>query len=126
MSENEIATKVIGLAIGVHKILGPGLLKSAYKECLYFKIVQSGLSVIKEKPLPLVFEEVKLDCSYRIDLVVMNKLVVEIKCIDKLADIHTSQTLTYLKLGEYKLGLLINFNELLLKNGIKRIINGPL
>lgn len=126
MSENEIATKVIGLAIGVHKILGPGLLKSAYKECLYFKIVQSGLSVIKEKPLPLVFEEVKLDCSYRIDLVVMNKLVVEIKCIDKLADIHTSQTLTYLKLGEYKLGLLINFNELLLKNGIKRIINGSL
>lgn len=126
MSENEIATKVIGLAIGVHKILGPGLLESAYKECLYFKIVQSGLSVIKEKPLPLVFEEVKLDCSYRIDLVVMNKLVVEIKCIDKLADIHTSQTLTYLKLGEYKLGLLINFNELLLKNGIKRIINGSL
>lgn len=126
MSENEIATKVIGLAIGVHKILGPGLLESAYKECLYFKIVQSGLSVIKEKPLPLIFEEVKLDCSYRIDLVVMNKLVVEIKCIDKLADIHTSQTLTYLKLGEYKLGLLINFNELLLKNGIKRIINGSL
>ncbi len=126
MSENEIATKVIGLALGVHKILGPGLLESAYKECLYFKIVQSGLSVIKEKPLPLIFEEVKLDCSYRIDLVVMNKLVIEIKCIDKLADIHTSQTLTYLKLGEYKLGLLINFNELLLKNGIKRIINGPL
>ena len=126
MSENEIATKVIGLAIGVHKILGPGLLESAYKECLYFKIVQSGLSVIKEKPLPLIFEEVKLDCSYRIELVVMNKLVVEIKCIDKLADIHTSQTLTYLKLGEYKLGLLINFNELLLKNGIKRIINGSL
>ncbi len=126
MSENEIATKVIGLAIGVHKILGPGLLESAYKECLYFKIVQSGLRVIKEKPLPLIFEEVKLDCSYRIDLVVMNKLVVEIKCIDKLADIHTSQTLTYLKLGEYKLGLLINFNELLLKNGIKRIINGSL
>ena len=126
MSENEIATKVIGIAIGVHKILGPGLLESAYKECLYFKIVQSGLSVIKEKPLPLIFEEVKLDCSYRIDLVVMNKLVIEIKCIDKLADIHTSQTLTYLKLGEYKLGLLINFNELLLKNGIKRIINGSL
>ena len=72
MSENEIATKVIGIAIGVHKILGPGLLESAYKECLYFKIVQSGLSVIKEKPLPLIFEEVKLDCSYRIDLVVMN------------------------------------------------------
>ena len=126
MSENEIATKVIGIAIGVHKIIGPGLLESAYKECLYFKIVQSGLSVIKEKPLPLIFEEVKLDCSYRIDLVVMNKLVIEIKCIDKLADIHTSQTLTYLKLGEYKLGLLINFNELLLKNGIKRIINGSL
>jgi GxxExxY protein len=126
MNENEIATKVIGLAIGIHKILGPGLLESVYKECLFFKIIQSGIYVEKEKPLPLTFEKVRLDCGYRIDLLAMNKLVIEIKCIDKLADIHIAQTLTYLKLGEYKLGLLINFNEILLKNGIRRIINGTL
>ncbi len=123
MTENEIANKVIGIAIDVHKALGPGLLESAYKECLYYKIAQSGLHVEKEKPMPLIFENVKLDCSYRIDLLVENKLVIELKAVDALNDVHLAQILTYLKLGGFKLGLLINFNVSLLKNGIKRVIN---
>lgn len=124
MTENEIANKVIGIAIDVHKALGPGLLESAYKECLHYKIVESGLFVEKEKPMPLIFEEVKLDCGYRIDLLVERKLVIELKSVDALNDIHLAQTLTYLKLGDYKLGLLINFNVLLLKSGLKRVVNG--
>jgi len=124
MTENEISSNIIGIAIEVHKALGPGLLESAYKECLYYKIGQSGLMVEKEKPMPLIFEEVKLDCGYRIDLLVERKLVIEIKSVDALNDIHLAQTLTYLKLGNYKLGLLINFNVVLLKTGIKRVVNG--
>jgi len=123
MTENEIANKIIGLSINVHKALGPGLLESAYKECLYYNIVQSGLYVEKEKPMPLIFEEVKLDCGYRIDLLVENKVVIELKAVEALNDVHLAQILTYLKLGNFKLGLLINFNVSLLKNGIKRVIN---
>jgi len=126
MTENEIANKVIGLAIEVHSALGPGLLESAYHECLYYKIGKAGLKVEKEKPMPLIFEEVKLECGYRIDLLVENKLVIEIKSVEVLNDVHLAQTLTYMKLGNYKLGLLINFNVALLKNGIKRVINGAL
>jgi GxxExxY protein len=124
MTENEIANKVIGIAIEVHKALGPGLLESAYKECMYYKIGKSGLFIEKEKPMPLIFEEVKLDCGYRMNLLVEKKLVIEIKSVDALNDIHLAQTLTYLKLGNYKLGLLINFNVVLLKDGIKRVVNG--
>jgi GxxExxY protein len=123
MTENEISTKIIGLAIDVHKVLGPGLLESAYKESLFYMINKHGLKVEKEKVMPLVFEEIKLDCGYRIDLLVENKLVIEIKSVDCLNDIHLAQTLTYLKLGNYKLGLLINFNEVLLKKGVRRIVN---
>jgi len=123
MTDNEIANKVIGIAIEVHKALGPGLLESAYKECLFYKIKESGLWVEKEKPMPLIFEEVKLDCGYRIDLLVENKVVIELKSVDALNDVHLAQILTYLKLGNYKLGLLINFNVVLLKNGIKRVVN---
>jgi GxxExxY protein len=126
MIENDISTRVIGLAIEVHKALGPGLLESAYKECLYYKILQSGLYVEKEKPMPLIYEDVKLDVGYRIDLLVESKLVVEIKSVDSLNDVHVAQTLTYIKLGKYKLGLLINFNVVMLKDGIKRVINGNL
>jgi GxxExxY protein len=126
MTENEIANKVIGLAIEVHSALGPGLLESAYQECLFYKIGKSGLRVEKEKPMPLVFEDVKLECGYRIDLLVENKLVIEIKSVEALNDVHLAQTLTYMKLGDYKLGLLINFNVALLKTGIKRVINGTL
>ena len=126
MTENEIAQKVIGLAIEVHRALGPGLLESAYKECLYYKMVESKLRVQKEKPMPLVFEGVQLECGYKIDLLVENKLVIEIKSVEALNDVHLAQTLTYMKLGNYKLGLLINFNVALLKHGIRRVINGHL
>ena len=124
MSENELSHKVIGLALAVHTALGPGLLESAYKACLFYKLQQSGLYVEVEKPMPLVFEEVRLDCGYRIDLLIENKLLIELKSVDALHDVHLAQTLTYLKLGNYKLGLLINFNVARLKEGIKRIVNG--
>jgi len=126
MIENELSNKVIGLAIEVHKVLGPGLLESAYKECLFYKIQQEGLIVEKEKAMPLVFEDVRLECGYRMDLLVENKLVIEIKSVDALNDVHLAQTLTYMKLGNFKLGLLINFNVILLKYGLKRVINGSL
>ena len=123
MIENELANKVIGIAIDVHRALGPGLLESAYQECMRYKIDQSGLFVEKEKPMPLVYEAVKLNCGYRIDLLVENKLVIEIKSIEVLNDIHLAQILTYMKLGNYRLGLLMNFNVELMKDGIKRVIN---
>ena len=116
--------KIIGLAIEVHTVLGPGLLESAYKECLFYKIGKSGLYVEKEKPMPLIFEDVKLECGYRIDLLAEKKLVIEIKSVEALNDVHLAQTLTYMKLGNYKLGLLLNFNVVKLKQGIKRIVNG--
>jgi len=126
MNENEIANRVIGAAIDVHKSLGPGLLESAYQECLYYKLKQDGLRVEKEKSMPLIFEDVKLECGYRIDLLVENKVVIELKSVEALNDVYFAQTLTYMKLGNYKLWLLMNFNVTLLKNGIKRIINGTL
>ncbi|MCU0443377.1 MAG: GxxExxY protein [Microscillaceae bacterium] len=122
MTENEISHKVIGLALQVHSTLGPGLLENAYKECLFYKIKKDGLLVEKEKPMPLIFEEVKLECGYRIDLLVENKLVIELKSVEMISDVHIAQTLTYMKLGKFKLGLLINFNVAQLKNGIKRLI----
>ncbi len=126
MTENEIANRIIGCAIEVHKVLGPGLLESAYQECLFFKIMQEGLWAEKEKKMPLVFEEVQLECGYRIDILVENKVVIELKSVEELNDVHLAQTLTYLKLGDYKLGLLINFNVSLLKNGIRRVISGKI
>lgn len=108
----------------VHSVLGPGLLEKAYQECLFYKLNKAGLYVEKEKPMPLVFEDVRLECGYRIDLLVENKLVLELKCVDALNDVHLAQTLTYMKLGDYKLGLLINFNVARLKEGIKRVVNG--
>jgi GxxExxY protein len=126
MTENQIANQIIGCAIDVHKALGPGLLESAYQECLFYKLQQDGLVVEKEKSMPLVYEGIQLDVGYRIDLLVENKVVIEVKSTDGFKDIHLAQTLTYLKLGDYRLGLLINFNVVLLKQGIKRVINGHL
>jgi len=123
MDSNELSYKIIGIAMEVHSALGPGLLESAYKECTYYKIRKSGLLVEKEKPMPLVFEEVKLECGYRIDLLVENKLVIEVKAVEALNDVHLAQVLTYLKLGKFNLGLLINFNVAHLKDGIKRVVN---
>lgn len=126
MNENELSNRLIGSAIEVHKALGPGLLESAYKECLFYEISKAGLYVEKEKPMPLVYQEVKLECGYRLDLLIEKKLVVEIKSVEALNEVHFAQTLTYMKLGGYKLGLLINFNVVRLKEGIKRVINGQL
>jgi GxxExxY protein len=126
MHENEIATKVIGSAIEIHRALGPGLLENAYEECLYYKLVSGGFRVDKQKPMSLVVEGVDLEVGYRIDLVVENKLVVEVKSVDAMHPIFLAQTLTYLRLGGFKFGLLINFNVELLRDGIKRVINGTL
>ena len=123
MNENEISGIIIGKAIEVHKALGPGLLESAYQECLYYELIGSGLKVEKEKPMPIIYKEVKLDHGYRMDLLVEDKVVVEIKTVDAIIDMHEAQILTYLKLGDYKLGLLINFNVQLLKKGIKRFVH---
>ncbi len=123
MTENELSNKIIGCAINVHKELGPGLLESAYQECLMYELQLVGLKVRKEKPMPIVYKEVKLNHGYRIDLLVEEKVVIEIKTVEAFTDVHTAQVLTYLRLGNYKLGLLLNFHVTMLKNGIKRIIN---
>ena len=123
MIENDLATQIIGFAITVHRNLGPGLLESAYEECLYYELVKNKLAVKKQKAMPLIYENVKLDCGYRVDLMVENRLIIEIKSVDALNDIHLAQILTYLKLSSCKLGLLINFNVSMLKNGIKRVVN---
>ena len=123
MTENEVSNKIIGCAIEVHRQLGPGLLESAYQECLFYELKLANLIVEREKPMPIVYKEVKLDHGYRMDLLVENKVVIEIKTAEFLTDVHTAQVLTYLKLGNYKLGLLLNFHVAILKNGIKRIIN---
>jgi GxxExxY protein len=124
MTENELSHEVIGMAMKVHSALGPGLLESAYQACLFHKIQKSGLLVEIEKPMPIIFEEVTLDCGFRIDLLVERKLVVELKSVKELNDVHLAQMLTYLKLGRFKLGLLMNFNVVRLKDGIKRVANG--
>jgi len=123
MTENELSNIIIGCAIEVHKHLGPGLLESAYQECLFYELTTKGLTVIKEKPMPIIYKDVKLDHGYRIDLLVNNKVVIEIKTVEAFTDVHTAQVLTYLKLGNYKLGLLLNFYVSTLKTGIKRVIN---
>ena len=123
MELEEITKKIIKCAMDVHTVLGPGLLENVYKECLFYKLCKDGFNVEKEKPIPLVFDGITLDCGYRIDLLVENKIVVELKSIKKIEDIHLSQILTYMKLGKFKVGLLINFNVTLLKNGIKRVVN---
>lgn len=122
MNENELSKQIIGKAIEIHKVLGPGLLESAYKECLYYELISSGLNVEKEKPLPIVYKDIKLDQGYRIDLLVENKVVIELKTVEAFTDVHMAQVLTYLKFGHFKLGLLINFNVTLLKDGLKRFI----
>ena len=123
MTENEYSNIIIGCAIEVHRHLGPGLLESAYQKCLLYELQSKGLMVQEEVSMPIVYKEIKLDHGYRIDLLVENKVVIEIKAIDSLNDVHTAQMLTYLRLGNYKLGLLLNFHVTVLKNGIKRIIN---
>ncbi len=123
MTENELTYKIIGCAMKVHTELGPGLLENAYEECLFYELLQMGLKVDKQKALPLVYHEVKLDAGYRIDLLIENRIVVEVKAVETFNEVHLAQILTYLKLSKCKFGLLINFNVKSLKDGIKRIIN---
>lgn len=122
MEINQITEKIIGCAIEVHKQLGPGLLESAYEECLFYELMRTGLNVKKQLALPLVYKEIKLDAGYRIDLMVENQVIVEIKSVDALAEIHKAQLMTYMKLANIKVGLLINFNVARLKDGIVRWI----
>lgn len=121
--ENRLSNIIIGKAIEVHRQLGPGLLESAYQECLYYELSESGLYVEKEKPLPITYKKIKLDHGYRIDLLIENKVVIEVKTVENLTEVHSAKVLTYMKLGNYKLGLLINFDVVLLKSGLKRFIN---
>ncbi|MDP5199170.1 GxxExxY protein [Flavobacterium sp. DG2-3] len=123
MLENDLSRIVFNSALKVHQTLGPGLLESAYEECLFYELKKLGIYVEKQKALPLIYEEVKLDVGYRLDILVENKLILEIKAVDCLNEVHFAQLLTYLKLTNCKLGLLINFNVSLLKNGIKRVAN---
>jgi GxxExxY protein len=123
MNENQISKVIFDCALTVHKSLGPGLLESAYEECLFYELKKSGLNVEKQKALPLVYEEVKLEVGYRIDLIVENKVIIELKAVEALNDVHLEQVLTYLRLSNCKLGLLINFNVSLIKNGIRRVVN---
>ena len=122
MRINDLTREVIGAAIEIHRTLGPGLLESAYEECFCHELQLRNINFERQKPLPVVFKEVSLDCGYRLDLLVMNALVVEIKAVETLLPIHEAQLLTYLKLGGWNIGLLINFNIPVLKNGIKRMV----
>ena len=123
MDINELSSKIIGAAIEVHKALGPGLLESAYEECLCHEFGLRGLSNERQKPLPVIYKGKELDCGYRLDVVVENAIILELKSCEKIDPIHKAQLLTYLKLSGLKLGLLMNFNVALMRDGIVRIVN---
>jgi len=123
MTENEISYIIIGKAIELHKEIGPGLLESAYENALAYDLREAGLSVRQQVAMPFVYKDVKQEVGYRLDLVVNEKLIIEIKAVEKLSPVHYAQLLTYLKLSKMKLGLFINFNETFIKNGIHRIVN---
>ncbi len=120
MEINQITEKIIGCAIEVHKYLGPGLLESAYEECLAFELNSVGLRIERQKAVPVIYKSIKLDCGYRIDILVENDVVIELKTVDAFNPVHEAQILTYMKFADKKIGLLINFNVTLLKTGIKR------
>jgi GxxExxY protein len=120
---DEISHRIIGAAIEVHRHLGPGLLESAYQSCLAFELKRLGLKLEEQKPLPVVYKEVKLDCGYRLDMVVDDEIILEIKAIEKLLPIHEAQLLSYLRLAKKRVGLLMNFHVPVLKDGLKRIVN---
>ena len=121
---NRLTEQIIGAAVAVHRALGPGLLESAYEACLYHELVKRGLSVERQKPLPLVYDGVKLDCSYRMDLVVANCVIVEVKAVAKIDRVHEAQMLCYLKLADLRVGLILNFNvRNLTHQGVLRLVN---
>lgn len=120
MEINTLTDKIIGSAIEVHKALGPGLLESAYEECLFYELINKGLFVERQIPVPVIYKEIKLECGYRIDLLVEGMVIIELKAVDMFHPVHEAQILTYMKFSNKSLGLLINFNVTLLKNGLKR------
>ena len=120
MEKDPLTEKIIGCAIEVHKALGPGLLESAYEKCFCYELVQSGLFIERQKPIPLVYKEVNLDCCFKLDILVNNSVIIELKSVEKLLPIHEAQLISYLKLANIRTGLLINFNTNLLVDGIKR------
>lgn len=123
MNENELSYKIIGIALELHKNIGPGLLESAYENALAYDLRQAGLEVRQQEPMPFIYIEIEMDVGYRLDLIIENSVIIEIKSIENLAPVHFAQTLSYLKLSGLKLGLLINFNCKTLKEGIHRIVN---
>ncbi len=122
MKHTLITEKIIGCAMEVHRALGPGLLESAYEECLYYELRNAGLKVVRQSPVPVIYKDIQIECGYRMDLLVEDKVVVELKVIEALHDVHEAQILTYLKFADKEVGLLINFNVKLLKHGIKRYV----
>ena len=123
MNENELSKIAVDCIFKVHKNLGPGLLESAYEECLFYELSKTELLIERQKPLPLYYETIKMEIGYRLDFLVENKLVIEVKAVEALNDVHKAQVITYLKLSGCKLALLANFNVVLIKEGIKRIVN---
>lgn len=123
MTENEISKTVVDVSYKIHTKLGPGLLKSVYEAILYYELSKRGLHVERQKPLPVIWDDIFLDIGFRTDLIIENKVIIEIKSVEEIANVHPKQLLTYLKVTGMKLGLLINFNESLIKNGITRIVN---
>jgi len=123
MSENELSKIIVNSCYQIHKELGPGLFESVYEECLHFELIQQGLSVQRQKELPVIYKSLKMEIGFRTDLIVENKVIVEIKSIETIAPVHQKQLLTCLRLTNLKLGLLVNFNEALIKDGIQRLVN---
>jgi GxxExxY protein len=123
MNENELSKIVVDCIFKVHKNLGPGLLESAYEECLFYELSKTNLVIERQKPLPLFYETIKMEIGYRLDFLIDNKVVIEVKAVEALNDVHKAQVITYLKLSGTKLALLVNFNVVLIKDGIKRIVN---
>lgn len=121
---NQISDRIIGAGIRVHKVLGPGLLESAYEACLAFELAELGLEVVRQQPMPVVYRCVRLDCGYRTDLIVESEVIVEVKAVTRLEPIHEAQLISYLKLSDRRLGLLMNFNVRALKNGVRRLVHG--
>ena len=123
MTENEVSKIAVDCMFKVHKNLGPGLLESAYEECLFYELSKTDLFIERQKPLPLFYETIRMEIGYRLDFLIDNKVVIEVKAVEALNDVHKAQVITYLKLSGCKLGLLVNFNVVLIKDGIKRIVN---
>jgi GxxExxY protein len=123
MNLNSITEQIIGCSIEVHKNLGPGLLESTYEECLFYELIHAGIAVVRQQKLPVVYKDISLDCGFRIDLLVEDQIIVELKSVEKLLPIHDAQILTYLKLSNKQIGLLINFNNVILTKGLKRFVN---